>query len=128
MWERQAVDVAISVTRGVVNGFTLELLGPAGASVSPTPAERAGIVAGVRKEFCDQPVVCAKLRLSRIRLSKTDRRWAAANYAAPGTQSGYAVLHREGTQWRVVDYGTADVGCSSAPAKALYDLGIYCGH
>jgi hypothetical protein len=75
-----------------------------------------------------QPVLCVKLRLSRIRLSKTDRRWAAANYAAPGRQSGYAVLHREGARWRVVDYGTADVGCSSAPTRVLHDLGIYCGH
>jgi hypothetical protein len=130
VWHGQMVEVGIAVThgtRGAVVGFDLEVLGPAGTSVSPTRAERAGIIAGLRSHLCDRSGTCADLQVTRIRLSKTDRHWAAANFSAPGTQPGYAVLHRGATLWTVVDVGTSDVGCSSAPAKVLHDLGIYCG-
>jgi hypothetical protein len=123
-WKSWQLQLIANVERGVVRSFSFGITGPAGVSIEPPVSVRRAIAAALRAEMCRQSYCTA--RISDVRLSKTNRAYAAAvvHLATGGVA---AVLHRTGRTWNVVSGpGSSNVGCGVAPTRILRDLDLYC--
>jgi hypothetical protein len=96
--------------------------GTASAKRPPTPSERAAIrsamLAFIRMEGSP---VAQDARVTRIRISTVNARYATAETFAASAGYGVAVLRHRGGTWRVRQFGS-DIGCGAAPKKVLQDL------
>ena len=63
-----------------------------------------------------------------VKLSKIDSKWAAFTSVPylPVTDPGYGWAHSENGRWRIVDFGTATVGCGSVPNQIQSEFGFSC--
>jgi len=66
-----------------------------------------------------------RFAISRVRISRTNPRWAAARVSAPGLDTAGLLAHKVGGRWRGVALGTSGVGCAAPPAVRV-DLGLDC--
>jgi hypothetical protein len=110
---------------------TLMLLAGAGlaaAARAPTSSERAIIVTTVKDSRLLSALPRDAIAVTAIRISTvttTGRRYARARIfdttlAHPDRATG--VLRRLRGHWRLLDLGTADVGCRTVPARVRADL------
>ncbi len=65
------------------------------------------------------------LRVDVVRIGTVDPRFARADVSARGVDSALAVLRRAGRDWKVIDFGTSNIGCR-LPKRARVDLWIVC--
>jgi hypothetical protein len=88
----------------------------------PTAGERAAIRAAM-KAFIDKPDSPAAPddKVTRIRVSTVNTRWATAGTSSPTAGPADAILKKRGSTWKVVSFGS-DTPCSVAPRPVLIDL------
>jgi hypothetical protein len=74
------------------------------------------------------------IRWGGFKISRIDSHFGVGG-AAGGTQpdgsplsSAYAVLFKVGRTWRVLEFGSADIGCHQMPRIVRKDLGLSCSH
>jgi hypothetical protein len=125
VWSGAQMQVIVSVDRGVVKSFSISKLGAAGHSTAPTTATAKAIIAVVRSTVCGASP-CPGAKIDHIRLARTDPSYATAAIYDPKVGGAAILLRRGGVVWKVIDYGSSQVGCGHAPTKVLDDLGLYC--
>lgn len=124
VWRGARMQVQATVNRGVVQWFSISKLGSAGVSLRAPAGVSRAIVAATLHEICGGNP--CKITVTEIRLAQSDPSYAADVISNPRVGSAVVLLHRVRSVWRVVDYGSAHVGCGEAPKKVLDDLGLYC--
>ncbi|MCM3886790.1 hypothetical protein [Frankia sp. R82] len=83
----------------------------------------AAVAAAVKRE----PGLAPDGVVESVVISSTDPTWAAAGVVSPTAGGVRALLHRTGGAWKVVDFGSAEVGCTGGPSAAiLAELGLDC--
>jgi len=125
VWNGAQMQVIVSVDRGVVTSFSIAKLGAAGHSTAPTTATAQAIIAAVRSNVCGASA-CPGAKIDHIRLSRTDPSYATAGIYDPKIGGAAILLRKSGVTWKVIDSGSASVGCGHAPTEVLNDLGLYC--
>jgi hypothetical protein len=88
-------------------------------------AVRSSSVAGINS------IPPSDYTVADVRTASSDSQWAyfalAPTPPAEMTlQGGYGIAQCAGGSWSVVDFGSADVGCSGVPAAILSDFGLGC--
>jgi len=99
------------------------------ATTTATPRATAGAIAtAVRDSPATAGVPRSAYAVTGVRTAASDAAWAGATVQPTGDDLDPAtvVLHRVGGTWTVVDLGTAQVGCDTAPAAVVTDLGLGC--
>ncbi|CUU58186.1 hypothetical protein Ga0074812_11795 [Parafrankia irregularis] len=90
---------------------------------TPSPSPVDAITAAVKSE----PTVARDVVVQNIRISSIDSTWAYAGAYSPSAGGAQAVLHRTGDAWRLVSYGSAEVGCGEGvPAAVMTEFGLDC--
>lgn len=94
----------------------------------PRPVStRRLIIRAVNKEVGVNGVPSSQFTVERLRVSRST--WAAAKIvperSADLDPADVLVRRTKGT-WKVIDLGTAEVGCGVAPAPVLATLGLRC--
>ena len=92
----------------------------------PCGAESAAIRAAI-----DNGIEGARdlAQIDECRLAAADMSWALVQVGPrPGTDFAAltVMVQGGGGAWAVVDQGTVDVGCGTAPQQVLVDLGVFC--
>jgi hypothetical protein len=108
--------VAMSVTPALAASETVR---------KPTAAEDATLVPTLRASLPRdwQAKVTFKTRISTV-----NSRWAGysfgprAGYNDGSIQGGYGFARRTGSKWKIVDFGTSQVGCKNVPWPVIKDL------
>ena len=104
----------------------LTLAGSALAARQPTSSENAAIRLAVRGFISMPNSPSAKdNRVTVVSVSTLDPRYAAANLSSKSAGPSQMVLHRSGSIWWVVGFGSS-MGCDSAPKIVLADLKVGC--
>lgn len=105
----------------------LAVTGAAQARRLPTKSEAAAISAALHRTHAIRRGLCFHVRNIVI---STAGPWASARVVRCGDgrkfDTALAVLQRSHGKWRVRDLGTADAGCSVAPARVQRDLRLDC--
>jgi hypothetical protein len=92
----------------------------------PTAPEKAALRSAVIQYVREKTAVNPSgVKLSVYRVGTVDRRFARVNVAAPGNDPVLAVLRRTLGRWRVIDFGTENVGCA-LQLRVRVDLWIAC--
>ena len=104
----------------------LILSGSALAARQPTSSENAAIRLAVRG-FISMPSSPAAKdnKVTAVSVSTLDPRYAAASLDSTSAGPSQMVLHRSGSIWWVVGFGSS-MGCDSAPKSVLADLKVGC--
>ena len=105
------------------------LLAPVSAAVAAAVVEGPAVEEAVRTSPLTAGVDPAAYVVADVRLAAADPAWAAARIApVPGAALDPAdvVLRDVAGRWEVVELGTAEVGCGTAPAPVLADFGTVC--
>lgn len=106
-------------------------ISPAVASKSATPSQFTALSRAIRTSPVGgmDRVPARRYRVSHVRISTVSRAWASASLVPTKAfrrtfQAAYVVAVRlAGTgTWVVVDLGSAEVGCGTAPNAVLSDL------
>ncbi|NAZ83492.1 hypothetical protein GTR02_16875 [Kineococcus sp. R8] len=108
---------------------TLALVaGPAVAAPADASATTADVTAAVQTSPATAGVPREAYTVADVRTAASDAAWAGAAIVPTGDDLDPAtvVLHLVGGVWTVVDLGTAQVGCGTAPAVVAVDLGLGC--
>ncbi|NIZ89428.1 hypothetical protein [Kineococcus rubinsiae] len=112
-----------------VAGLAL-VAGPAGATPAPTTpdATTAAVTTAVQTSPATAAVPRSAYAVTDVRTAAADPAWAGAALEPTGDDLDPAtvVLHLVAGAWTVVDLGTAQVGCGTAPAAVAGDLGLGC--
>jgi hypothetical protein len=99
----------------------------ADARRAPTRREATAISAALHKSHAIRRGLCFYVRNIAI---STAGPWARAKVVRCGDghhfDTALAVLQRSHGTWRVRDLGTADTGCTVAPARVRRDLRLVC--
>jgi hypothetical protein len=73
---------------------------------------------------------CPGLRIAAGRVSVAHPAYVSVDAGEPVEGGAInwvsAIFHRESGRWKIVDYGTGEVGCEKAPPSVLRDLGFGC--
>jgi hypothetical protein len=95
---------------------------PVLAKRPPTPTERSAIRAAMAA-FIEMPgsPAASDNRVTRIRVSTVNARFASAATNSPTAGPAVAILKKRGSTWKVISFGS-DTPCSAAPRNALIDL------
>lgn len=104
----------------------LILAGSALAARQPTSSENAAIRLAVRG-FISMPNSPAAKdnKVTAVSVSTLDPRYSAASLNSKSAGPSQMVLHRSGSIWWVVGFGSS-MGCDSAPKSVLADLKVGC--
>jgi len=102
--------------------------GASTTTTSTAPGTTAAITAAVQRSPATAGVPGTGYAVTDVRTAATDATWAGAALQPTGDDLDPAtvVLHRVRGTWTVVDLGTAQVGCGTAPATVVTDLGLDC--
>jgi hypothetical protein len=124
----------MSRIRGAVSIATLAVLlcgaAVAVASRAPTSSERTAIVKAVKTSKLTSQV--PNITVSNIRVSTVStpgRRYARVKVAgkpAGSVDTATGVVRRLRGHWRLIDLGTAGVGCNTLSARVRADLKLDC--
>lgn len=71
----------------------------------------------------------AQVTVSKVRVSRVDRTWAAAQVTPKNptlADPADVVLRQSKGTWRALELGTGGVGCDLAPAKVVRSLALAC--
>jgi hypothetical protein len=104
--------------------------GVAAASRAPTTSERTAIVKAVKNSKLTEQV--PRITVSAIRVSTVStpgRRYARVKVAgkpAGSVDTATGVVRRLRGHWRLIDLGTAGVGCNTLSARVRADLKLDC--
>ncbi|WP_432561008.1 hypothetical protein [Kineococcus sp. SYSU DK003] len=101
--------------------------GTAGAATGPQDTE--AITQAVTTSEQTAAVPPADYRVTDVRVADSDTSWAAADLEPTDPAAldpATAVLQHVEGGWRVVDLGTAQVGCGLATPAVLEDLTLSC--
>lgn len=106
------------------------LRGEMGAARPPTRVERAALTQAVAGFFAPRSITG---KVGRVRVTTRSRRFEKLAFvvfrgAKKGRDLGTIsiLLGRRNAGWRVLDYGSTEVGCSSPEAALMSDLGFGC--
>lgn len=103
-------------------GVALWTAAEASAVRLPTPVEARAITAATKQALAsDSGISASRIKVSFIRVSTVDRRFARADAETPGVTPAVVVLVRRANGWAVRTYGTASAGCS-LPLNVRVDL------
>ena len=63
-----------------------------------------------------------------VKMSLKDNRWVVFTSVPylPVTDPGYGFAHSENGNWKIVDFGTATVGCGQVPSEIQSEFGFSC--
>ena len=101
-----------------------EFAGTAIAARTPTGAEKQAIEKAIGAKLrADESPVAGTEVVSGIRISTKAREWASAVMEAPYAATAFVALERQGSRWKVRQYGTAQVPCGiGMPAPVRREL------
>ena len=91
-----------------------------------TAADKTAITAAIRK--ASKP---ATVTARQFEVAIDSKEWASAIITGRDAngitlQPGFAVFHHAGASWKLVEIGTAGVGCDKVPIKPLTQIGGTC--
>jgi hypothetical protein len=102
---------------------TVTKTAPAAASSKPTRADRLAIRRVVHAAACPKAEKC---EISDILFAKSDSSFARVSVYDPKIGSALAVVRRKGGSWKLVDLGSAYVGCDNTPRAIHRELVLVC--
>lgn len=102
---------------------TVTKTAPSPVRAKPTSADRVAISRAVHAAACPKGDSC---EITDIRFARSDSSYARASVYDPNINAGLAVLHRKDTRWKVIDLGTAYVGCDNTPRTVHRELVLVC--
>jgi len=104
--------------------------GLAAASRAPSSGERAAIVKAVKSSQLTDQVPHVDVSGTRVStVSTPGRRYARVKVSgrpAGSVDTATGIVRRLRGHWRLIDLGTAGVGCRTAPAHVRADLELDC--
>jgi hypothetical protein len=115
-------------TLALVAGPAVASPAAAGTATAPATPLTTAITTAVRTSPATAGVPRGAYAVTDVRTAGADATWAGAALQPTGDDLDPAtvVLHRVAGTWTVVDLGTAQVGCGTAPAPVATDLGLGC--
>src|SRR5207245_1251233 len=100
-----------------------------GTAMSPAPRLKPTLadIAAVRRVVlyyaCGKGHKC---KVSAVRFARSDPSYAIATISDPKIGVALAMLRHKGNHWKVIDLGTAYVGCSYAPRAVRVGFALDC--
>ncbi|MCK9928598.1 hypothetical protein MXD62_15695 [Frankia sp. Mgl5] len=117
------VDVAASSTPVATASPTPVVVASSTPVATASPSPIAAIADAVKRD----PAIASDAAVEKITISSIDSTWASAATSSPSAGGARAVLHETGGTWKVVSFGSSEVGCDDGvPAAVMTEFGLEC--